>query len=93
MTDKIKEIIDRVIAFLKGAMSNDSSISSMRFAFIYSYVLLITALVLVWAIVSLYEMRLADIPGNLWLFVSSILAIITGGKLWQNVSEGKQVPR
>jgi hypothetical protein len=84
--------MDALGKFVTAMLSNNASVSSMRFAFVFTFIIVMTTFMIVWAIVSLKSspLQLADIPTNLWLCLATMMGIVTGGKLFQNGSEKEQ---
>lgn len=78
--------------WIRELFSRESTMSSMRWVLVWTWAFVIVVVFGVWALVCLLSkpMAIVDFPANVVLIVTSVLAIVTGGKAWQNVQERKE---
>ena len=79
-------------SWIKELFSKESAMSSMRWVLVWTWAFVIVIVFGTWAAICLMSkpMSLVDFPANVVLIVTSVLAIVTGGKAWQNVTENKE---
>ena len=74
----------RKLSFFGRLISNVDPTSSMRWVFVFTFILLNTTLWIVWASLSIANMTMMEIPTGLGFAYASALAVTTGGKVLQS---------
>lgn len=78
-----------MISFFKQLIDKGNALSAMRWAFVFTYLFVLISVVVVWSTICVMQGKIADIPENVWGFVSAILGIVTSGKVFQSFAERK----
>jgi hypothetical protein len=76
-------------SWIRELFSKESSMSSMRWVLIWTWLFVIVVTWSTWATLCIINRVMIDIPLGVAGLVSSVLLIVTGGKAWQQVTENK----
>ena len=83
----------RKTSFFLGLISKATPASSMRWVFVFTFILLNTTLWSVWIGLSLAKMEMQNIPEGLGLAYAAALTIVTGGKIIQSATKEKSIDK
>jgi len=75
--------------YLKSLIDRATSLSSVRFCLVFSFLFVTITPFSVWAFVCIWNRAISDLPGGIITFALGVLGIITTGKAAEKISEGK----
>jgi hypothetical protein len=78
------------MGFFKDLIDRKSTLSSVRFCMVFSFLFVTITPFIVWASVCIYTWKIEDIPSGVITFASVILGIITTGKATEKISENNK---
>jgi len=77
-----------MIDYFKALLDKSNPASTMRWAFIFTYVFVLLIVFITWTALVIKKGEMVDIPGNVFSLVSAIIGIVTLGKVFQTKFEG-----
>ena len=77
------------MGFFKNLVDRSTSLSSVRFCLVFSFLFVTVTPFCVWAFVCIYNRSIIDIPSGVIAFSSLVLGIITTGKATEKIAENK----
>lgn len=80
------------MGFFKDLIDRKTSLSSVRFCLVFSFLFVTITPFAVWSFVCVWNRAITDIPAGVITFASLILGIITTGKVSESISEDKNNP-
>ena len=77
--------------YLKSLIDRATSLSSVRFCLVFSFLFVTMTPFVVWATVCIVNQKMEDLPAGVITFGLGVLGIITSGKVIEKVQENKNV--
>ncbi len=77
--------------YLKSLIDRATSLSSIRFCLVFSFLFVTMTPFVVWATVCIVNAKMEDLPAGVITFGLGVLGIITSGKVIEKVQENKNV--
>ena len=77
--------------YLKSLIDRATSLSSVRFCLVFSFLFVTMTPFVVWATVCIVNAKMEDLPAGVITFGLGVLGIITSGKVIEKVQENKNV--
>ena len=78
-----------MISFLKSLVTRGTGVSSMRWVFIWVYLVATLVPLSAWALVYVRSNGAGDVPSGVVTLVGLVVAAVTGGKVMQSREETK----
>jgi len=75
--------------YLKSLIDRATSLSSIRFCLVFSFLFVTITPFSVWAFVCIWNRAISDLPGGIITFSLGVLGIITTGKVTEKINEVK----
>ena len=79
------------MGYLKSLIDRATSLSSVRFCLVFSFLFVTMTPFVVWATVCIVNAKMEDLPAGVITFGLGVLGIITSGKVIEKVQENKNV--
>ena len=79
------------MGYLKSLIDRATSLSSVRFCLVFSFLFVTIMPFAVWASVCIVNAKMEDLPAGVITFGLGVLGIITSGKVIEKVQENKNV--
>ena len=81
----------QIMGYLKSLIDRATSLSSVRFCLVFSFLFVTMTPFVVWATVCIVNAKMEDLPAGVITFGLGVLGIITSGKVIEKVQENKNV--